>query len=153
VDNAGRARGLLRVRPRLHLREMRPIHRREGSHGDAPADGRPQQERRADEMSASPNDDKDDAGAPGQLPVEKVRDLVDQIKGHEATKPHGEELEDHVTALEAELGKEEPHPPTLASLLDNLRKLSAEATEGLIHSGAMDLLNEILGTGVPPVRR
>ena len=100
-------------------------------------------------MSAS-EDGKDEDG---KLPVDKVRDLVDQIKSHEATQPHSDELETHVTALEAELGKEEPHHSTLASLLDGLRALSAEATEALADSGVMNLLNEILGTGVPPVGR
>ena len=101
-------------------------------------------------MNASAENEKGEGNTP-QLPVDKVRDLVDQIKSHEATQPHGEELETHVTALEEELGKQEPHHTTLASLLDGLRGLSTEATEALINSGAMNLLNEILGTGVPPV--
>jgi hypothetical protein len=104
-------------------------------------------------MNASGNDGKGDRGARNELPVDKVRDLVDQIKSHEATKPHSEELESHVTALEEELGKEAPHPSRLATLLDGLRSLSTEATGGLIDSGVMNLLNEILGTGVPPVGR
>jgi len=102
-------------------------------------------------MSGTSGDD-DDTGAGKEVPVHKVRDLVEQLRSHEATKPHGEELESHVTALQEELGKEAPHPSALASLLDGLRTLSAEATEALIDSGAMNLLNEILGTGVPPVR-
>jgi hypothetical protein len=102
-------------------------------------------------MSGNEDDGKSGADAPQGLPVEKVRDLVDQIKSHEATQAHGEELDSHVTALETELGKEEPRHSTLASLLDGLRGLSADATEALINSGAMNLLNEILGTGVPPV--
>ncbi|MFI4994233.1 MAG: hypothetical protein ACHQAQ_00425 [Hyphomicrobiales bacterium] len=103
-------------------------------------------------MNANGNDEpNDEARAHPQLPVDKVRDLVEQIKSHDATKAHEEELGSHVTAIEEELGREAPHPSRLASLLDGLRTLSAEATEGLIHSGAMNLLNEILGTGVPPV--
>jgi hypothetical protein len=102
-------------------------------------------------MSESGKDENGDESRSGGLPVQKVRDLVDQIKSHEATQPHGEELESHVTALEEELGKEVPHHSTLASLLDGLRGLSTEATQALIDSGAMNLLNEILGTGVPPV--
>jgi len=105
-------------------------------------------------MSANGSDETNEPGrAPKQLPVDKVRDLVNQIKSHDATKAHDEELESHVTAIEEELGRGAPHPSRLASLLDGLRSLSAEATEALIHSGAMDLLNEILGTGVPPVGR
>ena len=100
-------------------------------------------------MGTSGKDEKGDGSAP--LPVDKVRDLVDHLKSHEATQPHGEELDSHVNALEAELRADAPHPPRLASLLDGLRELSTEATEALINSGAMDLLNEILGTGVPPV--
>ena len=103
-------------------------------------------------MNASTEDDgKSQAGASQGLPVDKVRDLVDHLKSHEAIQPHGEELESHVTALEKELEREPPHPSRLTSLLDGLRTLSAEATESLIKSGAMNLLNEILGTGVPPV--
>jgi hypothetical protein len=104
-------------------------------------------------MGASANGEKGSESAPQRLPVDKVRDLVDQIKSHEATQPHSEELESHVTALEEELGKEAPHPSRLAALLDGLRGLSADATESLIDSGVMNLLNEILGTGVPPVGR
>jgi hypothetical protein len=102
-------------------------------------------------MGENDKDGKKGAGAPEGLPVEKVRDLVDHIKSHEATQPHGEELESHVAALETELCKDEPHHSTLTSLLDGLRGLSTGATEALINSGAMNLLNEILGTGVPPV--
>jgi hypothetical protein len=109
-----------------------------------------QQRMNGNEMSGT-SGDEDNGGAGRELPVRKVRDLVEQLRSHEATKPHGEELQSHVTALEDELGKEAPHHSTLASLLDGLRTLSAEATEALINSGTMNLLNEILGTGVPPV--
>jgi len=105
-------------------------------------------------MNASGRDETNEGGQhQEQLPVERVRDLVEHIKSHEIMRPHESELDGHVTAIEQELGREAPHPSRLASLLDGLRGLSAEATEGLMHSGAMDLLNEILGTGVPPVGR
>ena len=109
------------------------------------------QSERVIEMNANAEGERDGDGNSPRLLVDKVRDVVDQIKSHEATQPHGEELESHLTALEAELGKEEPHHTTLASLLDGLRGLSAEASEALINSGVMNLMNEILGTGVPPV--
>jgi hypothetical protein len=63
------------------------------------------------------------------------------------------EIATHLDAIETELGRDEPHHPTVASALEGLRRLSTGATQALINSGAMNLLNEILGTGVPPVGR
>ncbi|MFI5011861.1 MAG: hypothetical protein ACHQAY_05905 [Hyphomicrobiales bacterium] len=103
-------------------------------------------------MNTSGNDKANQAGGAGEdLHVDKVRDLIHQIKSDDAIKAHDEELSDHIAAIEEELGRDEPHHPTLKSLLDGLRTTSLEATEALINSGAMTLLNEILGTGVPPV--
>ena len=100
-------------------------------------------------------DSKDDGqAAPEGLPVDKVRNLVRDIKEQaqslEETDPHAGELADHVARIETELDRDEPHHPTLTSLLDGLRELSVEANQVLVKSGAMTLLNEILGTGVPP---
>jgi hypothetical protein len=108
-------------------------------------------EQRATNMSAGGNDAKGPGSAPQEPQVDKVRDLIRQIKSHDATKAHEEELETHVSAIEEELDRDKPHPSRLASLLEGLRTLSAEATEALMKSGTMTLLNEILGTGVPPV--
>ena len=41
----------------------------------------------SNDMSASEDGKDGDA----KLPVDKVRDLVDQIKSHEATQPHSDE--------------------------------------------------------------
>jgi len=100
-------------------------------------------------------DGKDDGQASGEgLPVDKVRNLVRDIKEQaqtlDETDAHAEELADHVARIETELARDEPHHPTLTSLLDGLRELSVEANQVLVKSGAMTLLNEILGTGVPP---
>jgi hypothetical protein len=98
--------------------------------------------------------DNGQAGPEPELPVDKVRDLVRDLKTQAQSlpeeHPHAEELQGHVARLETELARDEPHHATLASLLDGLRGLSVEANQVLINSGAMTLLNEILGTGVPP---
>jgi hypothetical protein len=104
-------------------------------------------------MTAANSDGKQGSGTDGKLPIDSVRDLVDHIRAHDSTKPHEEEIASHLDAIETELGHVEPHHPTLSSLLEGLRGLSAGATQALINSGAMNLLNEILGTGVPPVGR
>ncbi|SEC56631.1 hypothetical protein SAMN05444161_1693 [Rhizobiales bacterium GAS191] len=103
-------------------------------------------------MVANGKDDGQSAPEEG-LPVDKVRNLVRDIKEHAQSleeAAHAEELEGHVARIETELAREEPHHATLASLLDGLRGLSVEANQVLVKSGAMTLLNEILGTGVPP---
>jgi len=102
-------------------------------------------------MSPSSDEASGNAGAPEGAPVGKVRELISQIKSHEAIRPHDDEVAGHVAAVEAELDRDEPHPSRLASLLGGFQTLSVEASEALINSGAMTLLNEILGTGVPPV--
>jgi len=104
-------------------------------------------------MAAANPNDKEGSGSGAKLPIDSVRDLVDHIKTHDTTKPHVEEIASHLDALETELKREEPHHPTVASLLQGLRGLSAGATQAMINSGAMNLLNEILGTGVPPIGR
>jgi hypothetical protein len=104
-------------------------------------------------MTAGNADGKEGSGGQGKLPMDSVRDLVDHIRTHDTTKPHEEEIATHLDAIETELGRDEPHHATVTSALEGLRRLSTGATQALINSGAMNLLNEILGTGVPPVGR
>ena len=105
-------------------------------------------------MMAANGSDDGKLPAEGPLPVDKVQDLVRDIKAHADSlgddEAHAQELKDHADKVEAALATEEPEHGMIATLLDEFRTLSAEATEALRTSGAMTLLNEILGTGVPP---
>jgi len=54
-----------------------------------------------------------------------------------------------IEALEAELRKRTPDRGVIANLLTELRSIVAETARGIVSSGLVTLLNQILGTGVP----
>jgi hypothetical protein len=86
----------------------------------------------------------------GQADLERVRDLVDQLKANAdgliAAGADGSTLRARLDQLELELKKP---TPVLRGLLVDVRNAVAGAAGNLMASGAMNLINQILGTGVP----
>jgi hypothetical protein len=83
----------------------------------------------------------------------QVRGLVSQLKQHieeliAAGADRGR-LEDRIALLEAELRKTSPDRSLVRGLLTDLRNALVAATSSLVASGAVHLLNQILGTPTP----
>jgi hypothetical protein len=87
------------------------------------------------------------------LQIDHVQNLVNEIKSHVAAlSSEGldeQELMQRIEALEAELRKRTPDRGVIANLLTELRSIVAETARGIVSSGLVTLLNQILGTGVP----
>jgi AbiTii len=91
--------------------------------------------------------------AVGTIHLGQVHDLVGQLKQHAdelagAGVDH-KQLEQRIAALEAELAKTAPNQSAIRGLLVELRGGLVGAVANLVASGAVNLLNQILGTGVP----
>ncbi len=88
-----------------------------------------------------------------RLETDKIRDLVSQVKEHSdhfAEKGADKEaLDAHVAKLEAELKKPEPDHGAVSDALASLETTVGEAEESMMAKGVLQLLNQILGTGVP----
>ena len=87
------------------------------------------------------------------LQIDRVRDLVNQIKTHSATLRHEgmdeAKLLQRVRQIEAELAKTTPDVSFLQQLLNGLKVAVATTAQGLVSSGLLSMINQILGTGVP----
>jgi hypothetical protein len=85
--------------------------------------------------------------------IDRVQYLIGEIKSHvgDLTKEglNETELRERVAAVENEIKKSSPDHKVLRSLLDGLREIFIHASGGLVSSGVIFLLNQVLGTGVP----
>ena len=87
------------------------------------------------------------------IQVDRVEQLLSQIKSHSSGLAR-EGLDEHdllhrLAAVEAELKKPSPDHKIIRTLLTELKAVVAGATQGLLSTGVLALLNQILGTGVP----
>jgi hypothetical protein len=89
------------------------------------------------------------------LRVESVENLLNQIKAHSATlSAEGLDEDDllhRVATIENEVKKPAPNHGVIKSLLEDLRTVVRASVQGLVSTGLLSLLNQILGTGVPTV--
>ena len=85
------------------------------------------------------------------LNVEKVRNLVSQIKAHAKTLTNegvdGDALASALEAVEKQMAAE--HPTLLGHALSELEKVIVKASGSLVAQGVVALLHQVLGTGVP----
>lgn len=87
------------------------------------------------------------------LQIEKVRDVVSQIKRHSMSLAgEGVDIDaisGHIATIERELKTAEPRHSQIRDALVLLQIGFGRMDQKLISSGAFTLLNQILGTGVP----
>jgi hypothetical protein len=91
-----------------------------------------------------------------QIGVEQARSLVDQARksSHDlvAAGIDRERLEGRLSQIEKHLDQEAHDPVKLRSVLTELRADLIAVENRLIDSGVLQVLHQILGTGVPPPR-
>ena len=87
------------------------------------------------------------------MEVKKVKDLVEHVKANAdelaAKGADKKELQAHIARLEAELNKPAPDRGALQGILGSLETSVEKAEESMVQKGVFQLLNQILGTGVP----
>jgi hypothetical protein len=87
---------------------------------------------------------------------EQVRSLVEQTRKstHDlvAAGINRERLEHRLRQIEEHLEQEDHDPVKLRSVLTELQADLIEVESRLIDSGVLQLLHQVLGTGVPPPR-
>lgn len=87
------------------------------------------------------------------LNIERVRNLVSQVKAHAQTLTNegvdGRELTRCLAAIEAQLQNKDPSLLRLA--LKRLQEVVVKASGGLVAHGVLAMLHQIVGTGVPNV--
>ncbi|HWK01881.1 MAG TPA: hypothetical protein VNR41_14375 [Xanthobacteraceae bacterium] len=90
---------------------------------------------------------------PKPIEHDKVQDLIRQVRAQsDALADRGVDpiaLEAHIEKLETEIQKTEPDHGTVSDTLAALETTLGEAEEDLMSKGVLQLLNQILGTGVP----
>lgn len=90
---------------------------------------------------------------PKPIEHDKVQDLIRQVRAQsDALADRGVDpiaLEAHIEKLETEIQKPEPDHGTVSDTLAALETTLGEAEEDLMSKGVLQLLNQILGTGVP----
>jgi hypothetical protein len=88
-----------------------------------------------------------------ELPVDKVKELVNHVKANAdelaAKGADKKELQANVAKLEAEMKKPAPNHGVLSDLLASLETSVEKDEESMVSKGVFQLLNQILGTGVP----
>lgn len=88
-----------------------------------------------------------------EVNVVQISNLLDQLKQHidtlAAAGVDRPTFEERISALEAEMAKPQPNQSVLRGLLIDIRNALAGAAGNLIASGALQVLNQLLGTGVP----
>lgn len=91
-----------------------------------------------------------------QVGAEQVRSIVEQTRksSHDlvAAGVNRERLEDRLSQIEKHLDREDHDPVKLRSVLTELQADLIEVENRLIDSGVLQVLHQILGTGVPPPR-
>jgi hypothetical protein len=87
------------------------------------------------------------------LQIEKVRNVISQIKTHSVSLAHEgvdvNALSDHIATIERELEEPGPRHSQIRDALLHLQIGFGKMDQKLISSGAFTLLNQVLGTGVP----
>jgi hypothetical protein len=91
-----------------------------------------------------------------QIGAEQVRSIVEQARksSHDlvAAGVNRERLEGRLSQIEKHLNPEDHDPVKLRSVLTELQADLIEVENRLIDSGVLQVLHQILGTGVPPPR-
>jgi hypothetical protein len=99
---------------------------------------------------------KDTKTTDAQIGTEQVRSVVEQARksSHDlvAAGVERERLEDSLSQIEKHLDQEDHDPMKLRSVLTELQADLIEVENRLIDSGVLQVLHQILGTGVPPPR-
>jgi hypothetical protein len=87
------------------------------------------------------------------MQVDKVKALITHVKANAdelaSTGADKKELQAHVAKLEAEVKKPTPDHNVLSDVLASLETTVEKAEESMVSKGVFQLLNQILGTGVP----
>jgi len=87
------------------------------------------------------------------MQVDKVKELITHVKTNAdelaAKGADKKELQAHVAKLEAEVKKPKPDHGALSDALASLETTIEQAEESMVSKGVFQLLNQILGTGVP----
>ena len=104
----------------------------------------------------SRNTRKDTKTKGAQIGAEQVRSIVEQARksSHDlvAAGVDPKRLEGRLSQIEKHLDQEDHDPVKLWSVLTELQADLIKVENGLIDSGVLQLLHQILGTGVPPPR-
>jgi hypothetical protein len=91
-----------------------------------------------------------------QIGAEQVRSIVKQARksSHDlvAAGVDRERLESRLSEIHKHLDQEDHDPVKLRSVLTELQADLIKVENGLIDSGVLQMLHQILGTGVPPPR-
>ncbi|WP_316214433.1 MULTISPECIES: hypothetical protein [unclassified Bradyrhizobium] len=87
------------------------------------------------------------------LNTEQIGAILPQLRAHRdelvAAGAHGSALDDRLNALEKALANPQPDHSLLRGLLTDLRNCLSGAAGSLVATGALNILNTMLGTGVP----
>jgi hypothetical protein len=87
------------------------------------------------------------------LKTEQIGSIIPQLRAHRAelvaAGADGDRLDDRLSALEKALGNPQPDHGMLRGLLADLRNCLSGAAGSLVATGAINVLNMVLGTGVP----
>lgn len=83
--------------------------------------------------------------------LDEVHSLVEQLRPHldQLTSAGATEIEMRLSLLETELQKAKPQSGRLKNLLNDMRMTLSAASGNLISAGAIQIINQLLGTGVP----
>ncbi|WP_316219162.1 hypothetical protein [Bradyrhizobium sp. SZCCHNR2026] len=88
------------------------------------------------------------------LNTEQIGSIIPQLRGHRdelvSAGAHGPTLDDRLDALEKAIANPQPDHSFLRGLLTDLRNCMSGAAGSLVATGAINVLNAMLGTGVPP---
>jgi AbiTii len=88
------------------------------------------------------------------LKTEQIGSIIPQLRAHRdelvAAGVDGGTLDDRLNALEKALANPQSDHGFLKSLIADLRNCLSGAAGSLVASGALNILNTMLGTGVPP---
>jgi hypothetical protein len=99
---------------------------------------------------------KDTKPKSARLRADQVRSVVEQARrsSHDlvAAGVDRERLEGRLSQIEEHLDREDHDPVTLRSVLTELQADLIKIENRLIDSGVLQVLHQILGTGVPPPR-
>ncbi len=90
---------------------------------------------------------------PKPIEPDKIHDLIRQVRENSgALADKGVDraaLDAHIEKLETEMQKPEPDHGAVSDALAAIETTIGEAEESLMSKGVLQLLNQILGTGVP----
>jgi hypothetical protein len=88
-----------------------------------------------------------------EIKPDKVHDLIQHVRENaDALAQKGvnkDALDAHIAKLETEMKKSEPDHGAVSDALAAIETTVGEAEESMMAKGVLQLLNQILGTGVP----